>query len=404
MALVPVAGVASCKLVFDCPGGPPGLPTPTVQRAGLEDRVVASGFQAPSTFAFLPGGRVLVGQVDGLVYVVKDGKRLPRPFVDLRGKVNTAKMRGLLAIEPAPDFAASGHVYVMYDLEDGGTPPDGPKAVRVTRLTARGDRAAVGSEVTILGGTSRGSCEGLPVTADCIPGNGIHSGGGLDFAPDGTLFVGTGDGEVGNPGDFEPRALRAQQLDSLAGKVLRVTPAGKGLSTNPFWTGNANDNRSKIWAYGLRNPFRLVVRPGSSTPYVGDVGWDSFEEINVALRGANLGWPCLEGRSKTVHYSDTATCRRMLAVTWPLVQWPHAVGMSVTGGDFRDAHEYAYGDYTGQWLRTLLVDGRDELVAGSPKLVVTGAAQPTQIRFGPDGDLYYLSITGTLHRIRSLRR
>jgi glucose/arabinose dehydrogenase len=404
IVLIPGVGVASCKFAFDCPGGPAGLPTPTVQGPGLVDSVVASGFSAPSTFAFLPDGRILVGQVDGLVYVVKDGTTLERPFLDLRRQVNTERMRGLVGLEPDPDFASNDHVYLMYVYDDRSTPADGPKAVRVSRFTADGDRARRSSEVVILGGDSQGSCEGLPVTADCIPGNGIHAGGGLDFAPDGTLFIGTGDGEVGNPGDFEPRALRAQDLGSLAGKVLRVTPEGEGLPTNPFWTGNADDNRSKIWSYGLRNAFRLAVRPGSSTPYVGDVGWDSFEEINVAARGANLGWPCLEGRSKTVHYAGTATCRAMLAVTWPLVQWPHSVGRSVTGGDFRDAHEYAYGDYVREWVRTLRVDSRDEVVPGSVRLLVTGAAAPTQIRFGPEGDLYYLSITGTLHRVRSVSR
>jgi hypothetical protein len=137
---------------------------------------------------------------------------------------------------------------------------------------------------------------------------------------------------------------------------------------------------------------------------VGDVGWDSFEEIDVALRGANLGWPCFEARSTTIHYGDTATCRRLFAVTWPLVQYPHSVGMSVTGGDFTNAGEYVYGDYTGEWLRTLSVDASGHLVPGSVKLFATGAAAPTQIRIGPDGDVYYLSITGTLHRIRSLRR
>jgi glucose/arabinose dehydrogenase len=404
VVLIPGVGVASCKFAFDCPGGPSGLPTPTVQRPGLVDSVVASGFQAPSGFALLPDGRILVAQVDGLVHVVKDGKRLARPFLDLRGEVNTERQRGLVGLEAAPDFPATGHVFLMYVYEDQRTAPDGVKAVRVSRVTAEGDRARPASEVTILGGASRGSCERLPVTADCIPANGIHAGGGLDFAPDGTLFVGTGDGEIGEEQDFEARALRAQDLGALAGKVLRVTRSGKGLPTNPFWTGDAGANRSKVWAYGVRNPFRLVVRPGSITPVVGDVGWDSFEELDVARRGVNLGWPCYEARSRAIHYDGTPTCRRLYAAGTaapPLVQWPHSVGKSVTGGDFRGARDYVYGDYTGEWLRTLRLDRGDEVVPGSVRLLVTGAAAPTQIRIGVDGDLYYLSITGALHRVRS---
>jgi glucose/arabinose dehydrogenase len=407
VVLIPSVGVASCKFAFDCPGGPSELPTPTVERPGLVDSVVASDFQAPSAFAFLPDGRILVAQVDGAVYVVKDGKRLVRPFLDLRGKVNTERMRGLVGLEAAPDFAATGHVFLMYAYEDHRTAPDAPKAVRVTRVTAEGDRARPASEVTIVGGASRGSCEGLSVAADCIPGNGIHTGGGLDFSPDGTLFIGTGDGEIGEEGDFEPRALRAQNLDSLAGKVLRVTRAGKGLATNPFWTGDAGANRSKVWAYGLRNPFRLAVRPGSATPYVGDVGWDTYEEIDVAARASNHGWPCYEGRSRALHYDRAPECRplyRSGAADGPLVQYPHTVGKSVTGGDFHEAGEYLYGDYTGEWLRSLRLDRDGKLVAGSTKLFATGTAAPTQIRIGPDGDLYYLSITGTLHRIRAVKR
>ena len=305
LVLIPGVGGASCKLLLDCGTGGSD---PKVLQPGLVLETVASGFRGPSAFAFLPDGRILVAQVNGLVRVVRSGKVLGRPFLDLRGQINTENTRGLVGLEPDPEFARNGQIYVMYAYEDGSEPARGEKPVRVARVTARGNRASLASEVVILGRAGRGSCQSVPVEADCIPANGTHMGGALDFAPDGTLFVGTGDGELGKQEKYEPGAHQAQNLDALTGKILRVTRSGKGLPTNPFWTGDADDNRSKVWAYGLRNPFRVSVRPGSLLPYVGDVGWNEREEIDVANRGVNLGWPCYEGSDRPLHYRDTPAC------------------------------------------------------------------------------------------------
>jgi glucose/arabinose dehydrogenase len=410
--LVPGVGAASCKFVLNCrtsSGGPKVLAALRLYRSGLVHEAVASGFTAPSAFAFLPDGRILVAQVDGLVRVVRNGKVLRQPFLDLRGRVNTEETRGLVGLEPDPEFARSGHVYVMYAYEDGSELAGGEKPVRVSHFTASGDRAALDSEVVILSRAGRGSCESLPVEADCIPANGIHMGGALDFAPDGTLFVGTGDGELGHKGDYEPGALGAQNLDSLTGKILRVTRSGEGLPTNPYWTGDPGDNRSKVWAYGARNPFRLAVRPGSVLPYVGDVGWDTVEEIDVARRGANLGWPCYEGRVRTPHYRDTPACADLYArskppVTFPIISWPHDFAGSITGGEFRGRDEYVYGDYWKSWLRTVRIDPSHRVVHGTDSRLATGTREPVQIRIGPEGYVYYLSIHGALYRIRPAKR
>jgi len=406
--LVVGLGALLCKLAFNCGirSEPPSL---ELERTGLVDEVVVSGLRAPTSFAFLPDGRILVAEVNGIVRVARDGKVLPEPLLDLRSRVNTQKTRGLVGLETDPDFAENGHVYLMYAYDDGRAPADADKAVRVSRFTARGDRADPQGEVVVLGRVSRRSCEALPVDADCIPGNGIHVGGGLAFAPDGTLFVATGDGEVGEGDVFEPRAFRAQDLDSLAGKVLHVTRTGEGVPANPFWTGDAGANRSKVWAYGLRNPFRLSLRPGSPVPYVGDVGWDDVEEIDVAPSGANLGWPCYEGRIRARYYRSRPVCRRLYArgaaaVAFPLVGWSHDVGNSVTGGVFRDEEEYVYGDFGYHWLRTLRVDPAHRLVPGSARPLASGALMPVQVRVGPDGAVYYLSFAGSLHRIRQTNR
>ena len=411
LVLVPGVGAASCKFFLDCGTDVGGktLPPLRLERAGLVHETVASGFSAPSAFAFLPDGRILVGQVNGIIQVIKNGKVLRRPFLDVSGHVNTERTRGFLSIEPDPEFAKTGHVYLMYAYEDGTESVRGEKPVRVSRVTARGDRAFLDSEVVILSRAGRGSCTSLPTTADCIPANGIHTGGALDFAADGTLFVGTGDGELGRVGEYEPGAHQAQNLDALSGKILRVTRSGKGLPSNPYWTGDPDDNRSKVWAYGARNPFRLTVRPGTLLPYVGDVGWDSIEEIDVARRGANLGWPCYEGRLRAMHYRDTPKCADLYArggraVAFPIIAWSHDVASSITGGEFRGRDEYVYGDYGKWWLRTVRINSDGGVVPGSDRRLTTGTRAPTQIRIGPDGDIYYLSIAGGLHRVRAVKR
>jgi glucose/arabinose dehydrogenase len=408
LVLIPGVGGASCKLLLDCGTGGGD---PKVLQPGIVLETVASGFRGPSAFAFLPDGRILVAQVNGLVRVVRSGEVLGRPFLDLRRQINTENTRGLVGLEPDPEFARNGQVYVMYAYEDGSEPARGEKPVRVARVTARGNRASLASEVVILGRAGHGSCQSVPVEADCIPANGTHMGGALDFAPDGTLFVGTGDGELGKQEKYEPGAHQAQNLDALTGKILRVTRSGKGLPTNPFWTGDADDNRSKVWAYGLRNPFRVSVRPGSLLPYVGDVGWNEREEIDVANRGVNLGWPCYEGSARPLHYRDTPACLSLYEeasdrpVQGPLLEVVHDDGTSITGGEFRGRDEYVYGDYGRWWLRTLRLNADGHVVSGTDTQLTKGTSTPVQIRIGPQGDVYFLSIfDGTLYRLRSTRQ
>jgi len=105
-----------------------------------------------------------------------------------------------------------------------------------------------------------------------------------------------------------PARCACRNLDSLSGKILRVDPiTGKGLSDNPFYNGDADSNRSKVYDYGLRNPFRFAFQPGTGTLFIGDVGWNTWEEINRG-RGQDFGWPYYEGGSgvslKTGGYQD----------------------------------------------------------------------------------------------------
>jgi glucose/arabinose dehydrogenase len=376
---------------------------------GLRDELVAGGLDLPTDFAFLPDGDVLVAQMDGRIVRVRQGSRRAEPFLDLRDRVSTTYYRGLVALAADPRYRENGYLYVVYALQGPRTEGrDGPTTVRVSRFTAGGGAA---SERVLLGTDGGGSCDSRPPGADCLPANIDHVGAGLAFGPDGSLFVSTGDGGRVQ-GKVERASLRAQDPRSLGGKVLRVSRDGLGLPGNPFWTGDPNDNLSKVWATGLRNPFRLTLRPGSGTPWLGDVGESRFEEVDRVPRGANLGWPCYEGRLRNERYAGTEVCRALYgrggdAALAPVLAVPHRDANSITGGPFVTGAallpqlrgRYLYADWARGWLRALAVDARGRQV-GRPLEVARGLAAPASLRLDASGRLTYLAFeAGELRRI-----
>jgi glucose/arabinose dehydrogenase len=380
---------------------------------GFTQEVVVSGLSLPTAFAALPDGRILIAEKAGVVRLFKDGALQPAPFIDLRERVNTLFDRGLLGLAVDPAFATNGYVYLLYTYDDDAEDDIGPKTSRLARYTAEGDIASPSSEFVLLGTVVGRSCNDFPIGADCIPSNSAsHSVGNIRFAPDGTLFVTTGDRARFD--NVDPDALRAQNLDSLAGKVMRITRLGQGLPSNPFWNGAAGANRSKVWAYGLRNPYRFNLRPGTGTPYLGDVGWASYEEINVASAGANLGWPCFEGSLRQAGYAPTAVCQALYrrgpsAVKSPLYSWGRDTGSTVTGGTFYTGSAYPeewqgayfFGDYSDEWIRTLRVDADDNLIPGSVTTFATDVGGIVGLDVGPDSNLFLLDIlAGELRRLR----
>ncbi|MBN8226600.1 PQQ-dependent sugar dehydrogenase [Corallococcus macrosporus] len=380
---------------------------------GFSSEPVVTGLQYPTTFANLPDGSLLIAEKEGVVRRFKDGVLQPVPFIDIRGRVNSHHDRGLLGLAVDPAFATNGFVYLLYTYDDDDTDDAGPKTARLARYTAVGDMASPTSELVLLGTAVGASCNDLPLGADCIPSDSAsHSVGTVRFAPDGTLFVTTGDAASFDAVDDD--ALRAQSLDSLAGKVLHITRTGAGVGSNPFWNGDAGANRSKVWALGLRNPYRFSLRPGTSMPYLGDVGWNTYEEINVAAPGANLGWPCYEGNFRQRGYESKSVCQALYArgpgaVRPPLYVWDHGVGQTATGGGFYTGMAYPeawrgayfFGDYSQQWIRTLRVDANDQLVPDSVTVFATGVGGLVELGFGPDSNLFFVDVVaGELRRIR----
>jgi len=393
----------------------PALAT-TFVPSGFSQEVIATGLIFPTTFAFLPDGRILIAEKEGVVRIVKNDALLPTPFIDISARVNDYEDRGLLGIAVDPNFTANGYVYLLYTYENDVSQYSGPKTARLTRVTALDDTAAPSSEEVILGTVVGSSCKNFPAGADCLPSDSrTHTVGDMKFATDGSLFVSVGDASLLAVNDD---TFRTQDLDSLAGKVLRISTSGQGLASNPFWNGDPSANRSKVWAYGLRNPFRFALQPGSNIPYLGDVGWQTWEEINVVLPGANLGWPCYEGHLRQPGYEPKTICQALYSTETaqaPLLVYPHQVttqgaGAAVVGGVFytgstypAEYHDaYFYADYAQGWIRYLHVDNNHALIPGSVKdFVAAGADAPVALNIGSDENLYYVELlTGQLRRIR----
>ena len=379
---------------------------------GFVDEAVVTGLTVPVAFALLPDGRILVAEKAGAVRVVRDGRLLPDAFIDLTARVNDYWDRGLLGIAADPAFAQNGFVYLFYVHEDDPFTHSGPKTSRVVRVTATGDTAAPASEVVLLGTAGGPTCSAWPAGADCLPADSpSHDGGALRFGPDGALWITTGDAASFNTVD--PRALRTQQLDSLAGKLLRVDGDGRGRTDNPFFTGNADDARSKVWAYGFRNPFRLTFRPATGRPYVADVGAGAWEEVNAVTAGANYGWPCYEGAAPQPGYQPLPECHTLIAqgagaVTTPVAAYPHLGGSAaIAGGAFytgptypeRYRGAYFFGDVVRGTLHYVTVDATD--TAAAPiKGFAAGVAGPVDVQADAEGLVYLSVTTGALRRIR----
>jgi len=360
---------------------------------------------------WLPDGRMVVWQEDGLVRLLDGGVVDPTPFLDLRGRVNTVNDRGLLGIALDPSFAVNGRVYAHYAYEPTANPNDpAARTLRVSRFTAMvgdPDQIDPGSEVVLVGSSSATPCASQPAGTDCIGADSdSHNGGTLRFAPDGNLFVSVGDGASYQFAD--PLALRAQNIDRYEGKILRIRPDGTAPGDNPFDDGT-NSIRSKVWAFGLRNPYRFALHPTTGEPYIGDVGWNSWDEINRG-RGRNFGWPCYEGNAVNTPYRNAfQQCRDLLSssVTPPLHTYSTSGGAAVVGGTFLTSTSFP-ASWRGSFLYADYVKGHIKRMTfnpdGSVASVVdlaTGVNGPVAIEQGPDGGIYYLSLpTGQVRRIR----
>jgi glucose/arabinose dehydrogenase len=329
---------------------------------GFVEATFASGFGNRLTaMAWSPDGRLFVSEKTGALRVVKNGTLLSQPFLTV--PVNTSGERGLLGVTFDPNFATNRHVYVIYTH---GTNISN----RVSRFTASSsnpDVAQGSSEVVIL--------DNIPA-----PSN-IHHGGALHFGPDGKLYISTGDAASSS---------NSQNLNNLNGKILRVNADGTIPTDNPFH-GQAN-RRWEIWAYGLRNPYTFAFQEGTGRMFINDVGNATWEEINEGAAGANYGWPTCEGPC-----SDPSFVNPIHAYRHDEGPGKAIVGAAFYSGDRFPAvysSSYFFGDYVGHYIK------RYDVATGQVHDFATGVRWVADLRFGPDGALYWLSVESrTIGRI-----
>lgn len=419
-----LAGLLLFSLLFfprPAQAEPPELDLPR----GFEQEAVANGLTKPTAFAFAPDGRIFVAEKAGVVRVIDGSGLQARPWLDISGKINTYFDRGLDGIAVDPRWPAAPYIYLAYSYEPPearGRNPEGARVSRVVRVTATGN-LNVGnpdSELILVGKNSTFQYIGNPdegskapytcqhddgsYVRDCVPNEGnSHMISQIGFGPDGALYISSGDGI-----NYNYANLRAQSVDSLAGKILRVNPAsGNGYANNPFYDGDPGSNRSKVFALGFRNPWRFTFQPGTGALFVADVGNNKWEEINRIPPGANAGWPCYEGR---VQNAFDPECQPVLSGAWPVTHgvyvYPHAEkrgaaigGDFVRGGNFPAIYQdaYFYSDFNSATIDYLLFDGQGQATS---HVFTAPAFAAVQMTFGRDGALYVLyHFNGTLARI-----
>ncbi len=354
-----------------------------------------------TNFAWLDGGGLLATGKDGTVtYAPPSGT--PRVLVTVP-TVRAIGDHGLLGLALANDYPTTGRVYLTYDKGDAlGT---GVGMVEEWTASPPSDPVSfVRSRVLIDGATTS-----PPLSQD----GRTHAIDSVVVAPDGTLFVSIGD-DAANNGDL--RTLRAQDLDLPHGKLLRVTPEGRGVPSNPFYSAAAPGSwRSMVYASGFRNPFRFSLDPRSGRPYVGDVGWNSVEEVDVVQPGANAGWPCYEGTQRTT-FAAQPVCQALYAAgsaLMPLVTYPHTQGTAtsaaIVGGmhytgaaypsQYRDS--WFFGDYSRTKIWTLATDAAGRLTRmPEPNGFALDVGAPVAFQPGPNGDVTYADlVTGKVRRL-----
>jgi glucose/arabinose dehydrogenase len=381
---------------------------------GFDAQPVATGLTAPTAIEFAPGGDMFIAERQGVVKVRDAGTGAIGQVLDIRASVNAPVFvdQGLLGFALDPGFDGDGDAddfaYLSYTQQQ---PNDATRTVsRVERVHWNGSVFDPATRTILVGADdpAPGSGDTCPpaTTSDCLPSDAYtHSAGGLAFGDDGMLWISVPDGaspEGPQTGGKDPLALRAQNDNSLAGKLLRVDPAtGDGVPGNPsFSAGDPDSPASRTWVKGFRNPFRLAQRPdGTRAFYLTDVGWGAWEEANVipavtAPSSRNYGWPCREGDFATSYAGDPG-CAGVSGFHDPLFAYDssgvdHAIVGSAfyTGGAWpapwtppAGGAAFFYSDYPSGEITRLETDAADAMT--DLDVFASGFSGPVDISEGP---------------------
>ena len=340
----------------------PSAVSATTLPPGFREELVTSALASPMSMSWGPAGELWIGSARGHIYLLHlktgTGGHSGEPIRVATLPVSNHGERGVIGIAVDPDYAENHHIWAFYSKRDP------PFRNRLSRFRHAGDQLV--EETVML------------ETPDLV--NDIHNGGCLRFASDKTLFIATGDDGQGSE--------TSQDAHDLRGKILHINRDGSPAAGNPFLNGQDGDPR--VWALGLRNPWRFNLQPASEVMFITDVGGSGYEEVNLGIPGANYGWPLTEGPEPP----------GVAGVTYPIYSYPHtsALGHGIIGGDHAPAGNfpatyqgnYFFGDVATNELFRMVLDERNQVRlverfgSGTPE-------GPADIQFGPDGALYYLA-------------
>ena len=449
--------------------------------AHFTETTVFSSLASPITVRFASDGRAFVAEKRGIIkaYDSVDDASATQ-VLDIRTVVHDFWDRGLMSIALDPDFLSGRpyiYVFYVYDAPPGQTAPfwdddcPDPPGATTDGCTVRSklDRYTVNVTSNVANPASRLNLIGDGANGEWCQQFPSHAGGALAFGPDGYLYVTGGDGASFNgmdwgqlgghagsptpvnpcgdpfPGGVQSTAeggmLRSQDVrtqgdpTSLDGTIARIDPdTGNAPADNPMKDfSGADSNTKRIVATGFRNPFRMTFRPGHSDLYVGDVGQNTWEEVDrFTMSGStptnipNFGWPCYEGAVHQQAFENVGTdmCASLYdqGATGPLYRYTHIGSLtpkgpcfpgsadqtsSISGLAFYEGASGASIDYPSKYDGALFfVDySRDCLGAilpqasgipdpGQVEQVASGIANPVDIVRGPGGDLYYVDLNG----------
>jgi glucose/arabinose dehydrogenase/plastocyanin len=340
---------------------PEGTPPPEHLSSGVLSDTFLAGASVPVAMAFAADGRLFYNELKtGRIRVVQNGVLLPEPFYQFG--VASQPETGLLGLALDPDFANNHYLYVFYTSVPGGGSESGGSngPNQVVRLT---DVANKGTDPQLI--------------LD-LPSGPIHNAGTLRFGPDGKLYVALGDNDQGS---------NAQDLNSVAGKILRVNPDGSIPSDNPF--AGQPGRQGAIWALGLRNPYSFDFHPVGHDMLAIENGPGDNDELDAIVKGGNYGWPPTGYKNKP-------------GIIDPLAVMNPPIGP--TGMTFYTGTQLA--DWTNDWFYCNYHQGQLRRVHLAPvsfdrivfeEVVKQGCT--LDVATGPDGALYYSDNKG-IYRLR----
>lgn len=405
-------GVASVSVI----AGGPTIPADVT----LDSTITGLAAPVAARHAGDGSGRLFIVEQDGRIRIWDGAQLLATPFLDITDRTNASGERGLLGVDFHPDFSTNGRFYVNFTADGLAGVPLGTTVIAEYQVSAGNpDLADVGTQRIII--TIRQDFSN-------------HNGGDVHFGPDGFLYVGMGDGGSGN----DP-CNRSQTLDpsnivvgggcvndstvALLGKMLRLdvdntTPAGANQlcgangdgsaeyaipADNPFIGADADNACDEVWAYGLRNPFRFSFDRDTNDLWIGDVGQNVWEEIDLepagVAGGINYGWRVCEGAHPAGNSNPGSTCSLAGAVD-PVLEYNHNAGnCSVSGGYlYRGPVNsmngfYLFGDFCSGtiWFA-------EETSPGNWERTAFGTSISNLSGFGEDenGEVYAISLNGQL--------